>query len=177
MSWTLSVSARKADFADAIDRSEPVVKGEMHPAAEKQVEAVKALAKASLPTWDHDDGLVGLYVQGGGGTPQGLLSISLSVASETVPPEPPAAVSPEVEEGRQAARGRYAAGERPEAPGVVDEGAVAAAAQAVEDDPRRAAYRPDEEPAAPAEAPTSLAEDAKRAAESRAAARKAAPRK
>lgn len=177
MSWTLSVSARKGDLADAIDRAEPVHKGELHPAADQQVAAVKALVKAVLPTYDEDAGMVGLYATGGGGTPQGLVSISLSVASEAYPPEPVAAAPEHVVEGRQAVPGRYAPGERPEAPGQIDEAAVAAAAQAAEDDPRRAAYRPDVEPDAPADQPTSLAEDAKRAAAAKAAERKPAGRK
>lgn len=176
MSWTLSVSARKGDFAAAVDRTEPVHKGELVPAAETQVEAVKALAQAALPTFELDAGMVGLYATGGGGTGQGLVSVSLSVASEAFPPEP-ARAAPEVAEGRQAARSRYAPGERPEAPGTIDEAAVAGAAQAVADDPRREAYRPDVEPATPADQPTSLAEDAKRAAAARAAERKSSSRK
>jgi len=177
MSWTLSVSARKAELADAVDRAEPVHKGDLHPDAETQIAAVKALVKAVLPTYDEDAGMVGLYATGGGGTPQGLVSISLSVASEAFPPEPVATAPEHVLEGRQAARSRYAPGERPEAPGVIDATAVASAEQAVADDPRRAAYRPDVEPETPADQPSSLAEDAKRTAAARTAERKPAGRK
>lgn len=177
MSWTLSVSARKADLSEALDRAEAVHKGDLHPDAEKQVEAVKALVRAALPTYEHDDGMVGLYATGGGGTGAGLLSVSLSVASETIPPEPETAPEPELVGARQAAGSRYAPGERPEAPGTIDDGAVARQAEAEADDPRRAAYRPDEEPTEPATPHTSLGEDNKRAADARAEARKPAARK
>lgn len=170
MSWTLSVNARKAEFLAALERAEPVHKGELHPEAEVQVDALRTFLAAVVPTYEPDDGMVGLYATGGGGTAQGLVSVSLSVASETIP-EPAVEVTPDLAEARGAARSRYAAGERPEAPGAVDRRALETQAEVDASDPTREAYQPDREPGQPASAPTSLAEDAKVAAAARKAAR------
>ena len=170
MTWTLSVSAPKREFADAASAAEssPTDLGDVE---QSQADLVKETASRLVATFDEDSGMVGLSANGTAGA-SGLIAFSLSVASAPDPQPPAEAASDELTEARDAARSRYAPGERPEAPGTVDHGAVAAAAQAEAEDPRRAAYQPDREPEQPADAPTSLADDAKAAAATRKTARK-----
>jgi hypothetical protein len=160
MTWTLSVSARKGAFSDAV-KSAKTLPPDLGDADQSQVEAVKATAAKLAATFDPDDGMVGLSVSGGAGA-SGLVSFSLSVASATLPTEEATVTTPAPARGS-----RWKAGERPEAPGAVDHGALEAQAAAEAASSTQAAYQPDREPEQPASAPTSLADD------QRAAARKA----
>jgi hypothetical protein len=164
MTWRLSVSARKADFPDALAKAEPIHDADLSDAEQAQVKAVKALASDALGGYDADHGMVGLSASGGTGA-SGLLTVNLSVASE---PEPPAALEPAEAESAATVTGpRWARGERPEAPGTVDHEAVRAQDEAEAADPTRAAYRPHEEPAEAPAQPTSLADDLRAKAEAR----------
>lgn len=156
MSWTLSVSAPKREFADAINAAGTEAP-EMIAADQSQVDAVKAAAVALVATFAEDSGEVGLSAAGGCGA-SGLVTFSLSVAS-AADPVAPAPIDPALAEARGAVPGRYAPGERPEAPGTIDEAALAAQAAADAASPVGAAYQPNLEPSVPAAAPTSLAED------------------
>src|SRR2546423_6629244 len=89
MSWTLSVSARRGDFATTLKdaearRADSTDTSELSDGEQAQVAAVKALARAAFDTYDEDNGLVGLYARGGVGA-SGALVVNLSVASEPHP--------------------------------------------------------------------------------------------
>lgn len=166
MSWNLSVSARKADFIAALESAGPP-EADLGDGDKSQMVCAKAFAAELLGTFDEDHGMVGLNVEGGAGA-SGLIAFSMSVASEPFPTDEPA---PTPTEGIRVGGSRWAAGEKPEAPGTVDQSALEAQAAAEANDPTREAYQPDREPERPADQPTSLGAEQKATAETKRSAR------